>query len=100
MITWIGLAHVKPRTGIDVLGGAVGAFVVVVGFAQTDAEFAQNVAACFDMLELDVLEVVDIEPWEKRSARCAVADDVAALVQTLTLEQRVATGTFDAYERI
>ena len=40
---WIGLAHVKPKPGNDVLGGAAGAYVAAVALAGDPDDFGKFV---------------------------------------------------------
>lgn len=95
---WIGLVHVKPRPGNEILGRAGGAFVPAIALARSGEDFVSKVVAKLVSYEFDILEIKDIEPCATRFKRCAVAKEVIALVSSLSEETPVALHTFQAYE--
>lgn len=94
---WAGVADVIPKENNDMLGGAAGAYVGVVGIADSKAEFASNVRAAFlamgfDLLDLDEVEEIDSrELWS--NADPSMREKLSALSATNPLE----CGVFHSY---
>lgn len=65
---WVGLVHVKPRTGRDLLEGASGAYTTAVCLASDAGGFRIRVGIFFANLGFEVLEVDDLEPLTERRA--------------------------------
>ena len=63
---WIGLAHVRPDPGNDSLEGAIGAFVPVLALAEDERDYVNKVTATLQRYEFSVIEIDDIELFEKR----------------------------------
>ena len=95
---WIGLAHVKPRPGNDLLDGAIGAFVPSLALAENEEDYASKVTALLSEYGFHVLDLDDIERFEERLKRFPVHEDIVALVSSLSPEEPVALSDFDAYE--
>jgi hypothetical protein len=97
---WIGLAHVRPRQGNDLLEGELGAFVPSVGLAENEQEFASAVAWLLNKLEFDVVEVEDIETLTKRESSFSVDSQLLELASKLTPEYPVQIGKFHCYDKL
>ncbi len=92
------MAHVIPQVGNDLLDGAAGAFVPIVGLASDEHEFASDIATLLVTYGFDVSAVEDIELLERRRAHSAVEEDIVILAASLTAENPLAMGDFEAYE--
>ncbi len=99
MEVWIGLAHVKPREGNDLLDYAFGAFVSAVGLAENENDFASAVVNLLDKQEFDVVEIEDIETLRKRQLHYSIDSKISELAANLSPERPIELGTFHAYER-
>lgn len=97
MNIWIGLAHVQPRSGNELLEGAKGAFVPVVGMAKTIPEFSDLLINMLESYSFDVLEIEDIELFEERLKSFDVDSELRELVSSLSETHPVALSAFDAY---
>lgn len=97
--TWIGLAHVKPRQGNDLLDGAAGAFVPVVALADNETVFASSAATLLNAYKFDVITIEDIEMLDRRRQHNVVENAVVELAKNLTLEDPIALSEFEVYER-
>ena len=96
---WIGLAHVRPLPGNTVLGTSAGAYVAAVGLADNADTFAQLVNATLYEYKFQVVEVEDIELFEKRSAKYKVDPEVTSMVELLNTENPCVLATFHAYNQ-
>jgi hypothetical protein len=94
---WIGLAHVRPQRGNDVLQGAMGAFVAVVALANSEDEFVNQVVKKLNSYDFDVIEIKDIELFRKRSESFNVDQEVSSLVNSLTSKSPIALHKFHSY---
>ena len=97
MEAWIGLAHIRPRPGNDLLGPAIGAFVPVVALAEDENDFASKAAELLSSLEFDVPEIQDIEPFQKRILHYAVDRAIRRQAESLSETDPIAYGTFNTY---
>jgi hypothetical protein len=94
---WIGLAHVIPRRGNDMLGTAAGAFVPVLAIARDEASFSEQAITTLHVYEFEVAEIEDIELFEARAAKHEMPPDLQALASTLSQERPVLLHTFHSY---
>jgi hypothetical protein len=97
MVVWVGLAHVKPRPGNDLLGCAVGAFVPSVGLAENEQEFVSVLVRFLEGYGFDVVEIKDIETLEMRKLHFRVDLQVCELASALTSENPIGLGSFHTY---
>lgn len=100
MDIWIGLAHVIPNPGNESLAGAAGAFVpaLALALAEDDNDYACKVTVLLQEYDFQVLEIEDIECFEKRQKQSDVDQDICELASHLSSENPVALSTFDAYD--
>jgi hypothetical protein len=95
---FIGLAHVKAnRIATDVLKGANGAYVNILCLATNESEFLNEAAKTLNFLGLNLVDVEDIEPIDKRIEKYEVDDNLLKLVKQVNEENKVMLGTFHAY---
>ena len=97
MEVWVGLVHVKPRRGNDVLEDAIGAFVPAVGLAENGNDFASAVFSLLDKYEFDVAEMKEVETLQQRELRACLDSKISELVGNLSSENPVELGSFHTY---
>lgn len=95
---WIGLAHVRPWEGNTLLGNGIGAFVPVVGLANSSDELATLAATLLYHHEFEVIEVDDIELLSHRLQRHQVESDLLSIADELSEDNRVQLGAFQVYQ--
>jgi hypothetical protein len=95
---WIGLAHVTPREGNDMLQGAAGAFVPVLAWVRHKDEFSIKAISYLSMYEFDVLEIEDIEPCISRFLKYEVSDEIKTLANSLSDDNPILLLTFEVYK--
>jgi hypothetical protein len=95
---WIGLARVEPRPKNDALGKATGAFVASIALAGNSEDFVRKTTEALNNLGFDVLEIEDIELFENRAQRHAIAPDVLRLAEVVNEEMPVALAAFHSYQ--
>jgi hypothetical protein len=97
MEAWIGLAHVKPKSGNRALADALGAFVPAVGLAPSDIKFAEALAYLLEQRDFDVVEITEMDPLRVRIAQGKVDEELLELASTLSSETPIYLGTFHSY---
>ncbi len=97
---WIGLARVVPQAGNKTLGRACGAVVPVLVLACSQSAFVTNAVNMLGACAFDVAEFEDIETLAQRLERYVVSDDINALATSLSNDNPVAFGTFQAYTNL
>jgi hypothetical protein len=97
MNVWIGLAHVQPKQGNELLEGAKGAFVPVLGLASTLTEFSDALIILLESYSFNVLEVEDIELYADRIKSFNIDSELQNLVTTLNESEPIVLSTFEAY---
>ncbi len=96
---WIGLVHLRPRSGNSELGGYLGAFTTVVARASGPADFRTRVGEVFDGLAYDVVEVEHVETVGERRGRGELSEDWELTARQVGQGGDVAWGPLHAYER-
>ncbi len=99
MELWVGLAHVKPRRGNNLIGDAPGAFVPSVGLAQNQEDFLVAVVNLLHKYEFDVVEIEDIEALRNRELHGCIDPKVSQLAASLSPENPVGLGSFHTYQQ-
>ena len=95
--TWIGIAHVKPRPGNQMLGHACGAMVPILALACSQDDFTRKAAKKLDSYDFDVVEIKDIGQFGSRFRGCGVSRAMEALADSLSEDNPVALHTFQSY---
>jgi hypothetical protein len=95
---WIGLAHVKPRAGNNLLNGAIGAFVPILAIAKGINDFISIATNWMESYDFDVIEIQDIEMFRDRICKSDVDDELKQLSENLTEQDPVAIDAFQAYD--
>ena len=58
---WSALAEVIPRPGNDLLNGAEGAYVAIVGIADSGRDLLRKATLAFSAMDFDLINLEDIE---------------------------------------
>ncbi len=95
---WIGLAHVKPKLGNNLLEGAIGAFVPILALADGIDNFLSITKKWLESYDFDVIEIEDIELFMERLKNSDVEEELKAISEKLTDKDPVAMDTFQAYD--
>ncbi len=95
---WIGLAHVKPKVGNNLLEGALGAFVPILALAYGIDDYVAMTTIRLESYDFDVIEIKDIEPFVDRLRKLDVEDEIKALAKRLTDEDPIVMDSFQAYD--
>jgi len=92
---WIGLAELMPLDGCTLMGEAKGAFVNVVGWADSSDAFYSKIERIVATLHMKLLSLEDAEPFSQRSSRWEVDDSILQMIDTATENQEdLVFGTF------
>lgn len=93
---WIGLAEVVPGSQNEALVGR-GAFVNVVGVAESPGVFAKVVASAVATMDLFLVGLEDVEEYAQRASRLPVEERLRAGAESLSAEGEVVFGDFHAF---
>lgn len=85
--------------GNTAIGNSTGAYVAAVGLADDVDAFVQIVTARLHDYDFQVVELEDIEMFDKRSARFKVDPEIASMAASLNMENPIALATFHAYKK-
>lgn len=97
---WIGLAELVPLEGSVTLGQARGAFVNVVGSAESERDFYSKVEKAIASMNLKLLSLGDAEPFSQRSAKWEVDDLILQMVDTARENREdIVFGTFHMWHK-
>ena len=97
---WIGLANVRPVVGNDLLAGARGAFVAVIGDAINESTFLALVERGADELDFEVVSLEDVELVSCRTKEHPLPDDLVAALSDLSPSSPIAFGSFHSYREL
>jgi hypothetical protein len=95
---WIGLVHIKPRTGNDTFDDALGAYVNALARVADIEGFRVKVRDCFDQQGFDLVELENAEPLRLRLARADVSADLLEAAQLTRHTGEVSWGVFHTYD--
>lgn len=96
-LTWVGTAEVAPRPGNELLGGASGAYVPVVGIAGSRLAFEAGIRLAMGALDF---ELIDVEDVRQLLVPAEVGHPDEALAQRLHLlgpDNPIELGSFHAF---
>ncbi len=94
---WIGLAHVEAREGNLILGNSTGAIVPVIALAFHQNDFVTKAVKMLNACDFEVIEIEDIEPFAKRTVNCNVASYIVDLAASLSNDNPIVFGNFQAF---
>lgn len=94
---WTGVAEVIPRSGNELLEGADGAYVSIVGLMSSKPEFMENAKIAFDAMDFDVLEVADVEFISSPEQWIDADQIMRERVATLSPKNPIECGSFHCY---
>src|SRR4051812_7366938 len=93
---WIGLVEFRPFDWNAY--GAAGAFSNIVTWARDRSEFRAKAEIIAAELNLFVVDVEGVEPFEQRTERWTVSDEIEDMVQRAEFNpQAIVYGTFHQY---
>ena len=98
-LLWIGLVGVISNGEDHALEVHKGAYVNVIALAYSQSDFTEQVHSAADKLGLSVMEIEDVDEFEKRIARHHVDEELHELAAYVEESGEVAFGTFHAYDR-
>ena len=95
---FIGMAHVlaNPLTG-DVLNGAKGAYVNILGFFVDEAEFIAEAMNVLDTIGLNMVDIEDVEPFSARLDKYEVDEKLLDLAKQVADMHQVMFDSFHTY---
>ena len=85
--------------GNTALGNSTGAYVAAIGLADDADAFVRIVTARLHDYDFQVVEIEDIEMFDKRSGRFKVDPEVTSMAASLDMENPIALATFHAYKK-
>jgi hypothetical protein len=74
---WIGMVHVLSLPSSEILQGVSGAYVNILTWASSPAEFRDKAQELMDYLGLKLVGVEDEEPLSERKKKGALELDIA-----------------------
>lgn len=94
---WIGLAHVKPTQGNNLLSGDSGAFVPVLALAAGIDDFLSTTAFYLNSYDFEIIEIEDIELYNDRLQNSSVSDDIKKLRANISDSNPILLDVFQSY---
>jgi hypothetical protein len=94
---WSGVAEVVPHAGSDMLGGADGAYVGVVGLADSQDVFLERVRSALSAMEFDVMDLADVEFIESPEHWTESDEVMRDRAASLNRQNMVECGTFHCF---
>ncbi|MGO4551975.1 hypothetical protein AB4059_12865 [Lysobacter sp. 2RAF19] len=95
---WAGVAEVIPMSGNHLLEGADGAYVGVVGVAQSEKEFIANAKAALSAMEFDMLELTERELIPTVERWINADDSLREKLSTLSAQNPIEFGVFHSFK--
>ncbi len=92
------MARVHVRPGTDLLDGATGAYVIAIALAANSSEYRSLVRSELEALGLEVAMFEDVEKYSDRVRTGDPERQIRKLAGTVNDGNRVALGTFHAYD--
>ncbi len=84
--------------GNTTLGSSTGAYVAAVGLADDVDTFVRIVTARLFDYDFEVVDIEDIETFDRRSDRFKVDPEVTIMAASLNTDTSIALATFHAYK--
>jgi hypothetical protein len=94
---WIGLAHVAPLPGNDELEPGEAAYVTILAAAPDRRELLERLTRSLAQDGYRLLNIEDTEPFERRSARERVDEELIGLANSVARDGETRFGTFHVY---
>ena len=96
-LIWSGLAHVKPIDSQSVIDINKQAYVIVLSFAKSKADFHENIMIATSKINLLLIELEDEELYSERIQAYKVELKIMALVKEMKLDYKTKFGIFYTY---
>ena len=94
---WVGLVHVKPMPGNDVLEGGLGAFASPYALGRNATAYRVTVEKHFGEIGLEVQEVEDVELFKERVWRRDPPLEAFELAARVSLSTPVVWDSLNVY---
>jgi hypothetical protein len=94
---WVGVAEVIPNAGNDLLNGAAGAYVGVIGIANSESEFLANAKTAFAAMDFDLLDLEGVESIHSLEQWTRADESLREKIPTLSIENPFECGIFHCY---
>ena len=94
---WAAAAEVLPRASNDLLGSATGAYVPVVGLAETERAFRAEVDRSMDALGFDVVTIEDVQRLRSSVDTSGLSEVMKERVGALNENNRLEFGSFHSF---
>jgi hypothetical protein len=94
---WIGLVHLIPRQGNNILEECIGAYANAVALASDEIEFRSRINAAAALLDFDVADLEDVEPFQSRSTDYEIDPELRVIAEQAAESGEVVFDTFEAY---
>ena len=96
-VYWAGVAEVVPRYGNNLLEGAEGAYVGVIGMASSAPEFFSKANAAFAAMDFDMLDLADVGSIRSVEDWTNADDGLRMKLASLSTSNPIEFGTFQCF---
>lgn len=97
MPRWSAVAEVIPRPGNDLLGDAEGAYVAVVGIADSKVDLLKRATLAFSAMNFDLIDLEDIEQVRSIEQLGAADPVLRERFAALRIDNPIEVGTFHTF---
>ena len=94
---WAATAEVEPRQGNSLLGAASGAYVAVVGLAQSESEFRSALRRAIEALDFELVDVDDLRQFNSTKDLAGFDAALRERVSTLHKGNPIEFGAFHSF---
>lgn len=94
---WVATAEVLPLAGNALLGSASGAYVPVVGIADSEHTFRVGVDRAMAALEFEVVDLAEVHQLQSSSDFAGLDEVLRERVKTLHVGNPIEFGSFHAF---
>ena len=95
---WIGLAHVKPRRGNNLLKDAAGAYVNILAMANNKQEYIKIIKYAIEEHNFKMIDVKNIEPYLIRKKKFKLKREIVQLANKVKKSGITHFATFFVYD--
>jgi ribonuclease PH len=96
-LTWIGTAEVVPQDGNTLLGSATGAYVAVIGIANSEEDFHSCVTRAINALGFELVELDEVQQLESPTDVENLDEKLHERLDVLHEDNPVEFGSFHAF---
>src|SRR5438128_12354509 len=95
---WVGIFGVAPHSDREVLQGAEGAYVNIIGFAYDRQNFIEKASAKMNAIGFYVFEYEDVATFEERRLANSLGPDFTAMRHSLNRDEPIKFGSFYSFD--